>query len=310
MPHLLAVKTVSKAMSIQSQCVCNYVCVCVSKYALLYFRPNQNNASQYLSDSSREYQANRREVSLNICFLSYLAECVTNILIICICGFGNQSVLLACTIRSILMCLYSILVPICYIINTEEMKLIGLDNGWCSALKSICIHDGKKSESIEMQFAQNPSRTLPSVDETNSTISHISNASLGEFKAFCRLQLLKANPTIFKIKDRSRVELLVKIEHILSQKRWDLSDDLLMPLLNKFIRVYNCQDANQTPSRLQSGMNTELEIISLQSDAEQNAIDRESLLQEMVRCVNCEEAYFSLLNKLFHLEREIVQELY
>ena len=115
---------------------------------------------------------------------------------------------------------------------------------------------------------------------------------------------------MFKIKDRSRVELLVKLENILSQKRWDLSDDLLMPLFNKFLLVYNGQEPRETSPRLQRSSSTDLDIISLQSNVEQYAVEKELLLQEMVRCVTSEEAYLALLHKLFNLERQILRELY
>ena len=65
----------------------------------------------------------------------------------------------------------------------------------------------------------------------------------------------------------------------------------------------------ETPLDLQRVNTTELDIISVQSNVEQHAIDKKLLFQRMVQCVNCEETYFSLLNKLLNLECQIEREL-
>ena len=53
----------------------------------------------------------------------------------------------------------------------------------------------------------------------------------------------------------------------------------------------------------------QLDIISVQSNVEQLAIDIEVLLQKMRCHVNCEETYLSLLSKLLNLERQMEDEL-
>ena len=105
------------------------------------------------------------------------------------------------------------------------------------------------------------------------------------------------------------MELLIKIENILSHKKLDLSDDLLMTLLNKFMSLHNRRELEETSLRLQRLNNMQLDIISVQSNVEQLAIDIEVLLQKMRCHVNCEETYLSLLNKLLNLERQMEDEL-
>ena len=87
---------------------------------------------------------------------------------------------------------------------------------------------------------------------------------------------------MFEAKGTSRVELLIKIESILSYKNWDVSDDLLMALLNRFILLYKCPRLKETLSYLRCVNNANLDIISLQSNVGQLAIDRDLLLQKMV----------------------------
>ena len=200
----------------------------------------------------------------------------------------------------------------CYLINTEDFKLMILDNGWCSALQSICQRNSNRIMPMEMQnVGNNASCKQTSVITTNFNATDISNVSLPYFKSFCRLELLKEKTgkfSLFEMKQRQRVELLIRIENILSHKKWDLSDNLLTSLLNRFI-LSNCKNAKEPQLALQRVNNMELDIISVQSSVAQYAIDQKSLFQEMVQCVNCEETYLSFLNKLLNLECQIEREL-
>ena len=155
----------------------------------------------------------------------------------------------------------------------------------------------------------NTKHTKTSANTTNANSTGISDVSPDDFKAFCRFELLKGDLIVFEIKSRHQVELLIKIEDILGQSKWDLTDDLLVSLLNKFIRLYNNQEIQEMSTYLQKVDNIELDIVRSQPNIDQKVVDREVLLQKMVCSVALEETYFGLLNELIKFEAQKNNEL-